>query len=612
MCGITGWIAYRRDLTTEEQTVDAMTETMARRGPDAAGTWISPTAALGHRRLSVIDPPGGAQPMELRLPSGAIVLTYSGETYNFTELRDELRRRGHRFATASDTEVVLHAYLEWGDELVDHLNGMYAFAIWDGRTDRLLLVRDRLGVKPLFYFPTDDGVLFGSEPRAILANPLAEPVVDAEHVSQFLVRDKTPGRASWAGMHEVLPGALVVADRAGCRERVYWKLEARPHTDDLPSTVARVRELLDDVIERQLVADVPLCSLLSGGLDSSAVTGIAARRLAGREARLRSFAVDFAGQTARFVPNQTWGSPDTPYAHQVAAFAGTDHSDIVLDYSAMADPEVRRTVVTARGVPGGFSDMDLSLFLLSQAVREQSTVALSGESADELFGGYPWCHDGRAAQPTFPWMASPPGQAAKPPVPLTPEMSALLDLPAFNRTNYEQAMAQAPVLEGESAEQRRMREVDYLNLTRHLGLLLDRKDRMTMATGLEVRVPFCDHRLVQYVFNAPWAMKAFDGREKSLLRAATADVLPDAVARRKKSPFPATQDVKYVMAVQQQLGQLLGEGDHRVFDFFDRAWARRVAAAEPGAITGPTRKHLEYLLDFVTWMEVYRPRLRLA
>src|SRR5882757_952251 len=294
MCGITGWVDFERDLTAERDTLEVMIRTMACRGPDASGLWVAPHAALGHRRLAVIDIAGGRQPMTADEGGEAVAaLTYSGEAYNYRELRAELAAAGQRFSTESDTEVVLRSYLAWGDAFVERLNGMFAFAIWDTRREELLLVRDRMGVKPLFYAPTPHGVLFGSEPKAILAHPAFEAAVDLDGFRELLALAKTPERSFYSGMAEVRPGQVVTVSRGGLRRRRYWQLEARPHTDDLPTTVATVRELLLDIVDRQLISDVPLCTLLSGGLDSSTVTALAADAM-GRagEGPVRSFAVD--------------------------------------------------------------------------------------------------------------------------------------------------------------------------------------------------------------------------------------------------------------------------------------------------------------------------------
>ncbi|ARP73582.1 asparagine synthetase B [Streptomyces pluripotens] len=613
MCGITGWISFDRDLTTEATTLQAMTETMACRGPDDRGTWAEGPAALGHRRLAIIDLPGGRQPMSVATSEGNVALVYSGEVYNFTELRRELVGRGHRFTTDSDTEVVLRGYLEWGDAVAERLNGMYAFALWDGRDHKLVMIRDRMGIKPFYYYPTADGVLFGSEPKAILAHPLARPRVCLDGLRELFVLVKTPGQAVWDGMQEVEPGTVVTVGRNGLTTRVYWRLRTRPHTDDRATTIATVRSLLDDIVCRQLVADVPRCTLLSGGLDSSAMTALAARQLAGRGEQVRSFAVDFAGQVDNFVADELRGTPDTPFVHDVARLSATDHQDIVLDAHALADPAVREQVIRARDLPAGFGDMDASLLLLFRAIREKSTVALSGESADEVFGGYLQFFDEAArAADTFPWLVQFGRHFGDDTDVLRPDLTKSLDLDEYVADGYRTAVAGIERLDGESEFEYRMRRMSHLHLTRFVRALLDRKDRMSMAVGLEVRVPFCDHRLVEYVYNAPWALKSFDGREKSLLREATADVLPRSVYERVKSPYPSTQDPRYARALQEQTRDLLGSPSHPVFDLVDRDRVRVAAERDAPVSTQAARRGLERTLDLARWLDLYAPQLTLS
>nr|CUI25716.1 Asparagine synthase [Streptomyces sp. MG11] len=611
MCGIAGWVSYRRDLTQQSQILDAMTETMACRGPDARDTWADRHAALGHRRLAVIDLPGGAQPMRVDTGDGEVVMVYSGETYNYAELRAELRRRGHRFTTDSDTEVVLRGYVEWGEAIGEHLNGMFAFAVWDARTEKLVMVRDRLGVKPFYYYETEDGVLFGSEPKAILANPLCSAVVGLDGLREMFSFAKTPGHAIWEGMRELRPGHVAVTDVDGLREYAYWRLEADDHTDDQQATVAHVRELLEDIISRQLVADVPRCTLLSGGLDSSVITALAARQLRQQGETVRTFAVDFPDQEENFRAIDLSPTRDTPYAHAVAEHVGSDHRDIVLHGSALADPEVRRAAVGARDFPNGIGDRDNSLHLLFKAVREHSTVALSGESADELFGGYPWFHEDRFRYAdTFPWLAGK-GSLFEAGGLLDDDLSRRLDLGAYVRDHYLSALKEVPLKEGETGLEKQMRQVCYLNVTRKMQPLLDRKDRMSMAAGLEVRVPFCDHRLVQYVFNAPWSLKAFDGREKSLLRAATRDLLPPSVADRKKSGYPSSFDPQYLKAVQSQVADLL-DRDHPALALCSRGRLREAMKADKDTISLQQRTVLERSLDLATWLDLRNPTLKLG
>ncbi|MFD4655636.1 asparagine synthase (glutamine-hydrolyzing) [Kitasatospora sp. NPDC058444] len=616
MCGITGWVAFERDLTAERGVLDAMTATQARRGPDAGGVHLEPHAALGHRRLAVIDIAGGVQPMTAEHDGRTLaVLTYSGEVYNHRELRAELEAAGHRFRTRSDTEVVLRAYLEWGEHLAERLNGMFAFAVWDVRREELLLVRDRMGVKPLYYHRTPDGVVFGSEVKALLAHPAVHPVVDLDGLRELLGYTRTPGLTPYRDIHEVRPGHVLRVRREGLSARRYWALEAREHRDSLEATVATVRALLDDIVHRQLEADVPLCSLLSGGLDSSAVTALAARTLGAAGAGpVRSFSVGFAGQSETFHANDVRQTQDGPFARLLAGHVGADHSVVELDAADLTDPSRRSVVLRARDLPNGVGDMDTSLLLLFRGVRRHSTVALSGESADELFGGYRWFHDPKTiAVEDFPWALGLTGIAGGGATPrehlLDADLLRKLDLDGYRRARYREAIAEVPHLPTADPLERRMREISYLNLTRFVCILLDRKDRMSMANGLEVRVPFCDHRLVQYVFNAPWAMKSFDGREKSLLRAAVRDVLPAAVAERPKSPYPVTTDPHYPAKLRAELARLAAEGTSPALGLLDR---RRLAdALAPDTDPQSVRLAVDLALDFDAWLTDYQVTLEL-
>ncbi|WP_030269294.1 asparagine synthase (glutamine-hydrolyzing) [Streptomyces sp. NRRL B-24484] len=610
MCGIAGWVAFDRDLTRERAALEAMTATMACRGPDGGGLHLTRHAALGHRRLAVIDPAGGAQPMAAEQGGHSpAVLSYSGEVFNHRELRTALQHAGHRFRTRSDTEVVLRAYLQWGPRFVDRLNGMYAFALWDARREELLLVRDRMGVKPLHFHRTHDGVLFGSEPKALFAHPALRPEVDLDGLRELLSTARTPGHAVYRGLSEVQPGQVVTVRRSGLTTRRYWALEAREHTDDGPATAAAVRELLADTVRRQLDSDVPLCALLSGGLDSSAITALAAQALRQRGAGpVRTFAVDYAGQTERFRPDAMRGTPDGPYARLLAEHVGADHRTVELDSDTLSDPAHRTAVLRARDLPWEFGDMDTSMLLLFRAVRRDSTVALSGEAADELFGGYPWFHDpALIAAETFPWaalLARTAGLGAGPREGLLdPGLLTGLDLDAYRADRYREAVSAVPQLPGTDPVERRMRELTHLSLTRFVRILLDRKDRLSMACGLEVRVPFCDHRLVQYVFNTPWRIKSSDGREKSLLRAAVRDLLPAAIADRAKSPYPSIQDLRYPRSLQAALGRLAADRDSPAAALLDRGAVAEALA--PGADPQYARAATEVVLGIDDWLRTY-------
>jgi asparagine synthase (glutamine-hydrolysing) len=613
MCGISGWVAFDADLRARTDVVAAMTATMALRGPDDTGTYVERHVALGHRRLAIIDLAGGGQPMRAETPSGEVVIVYSGETYNFRELRAELVGRGHRFLTGSDTEVVLRGYLEWGSGVAERLNGMFAFAIWDAREDKLVLVRDRLGVKPLYCFPTADGIVFGSEPKAILANPSVPRVVDLDGLRELVAFTMTPRWALWKGLHEVGPGTVVTVDRGGLTERSYWRLSAAAHEDDLERTLETVRTLLTDIVGRQLVADVPRCVLLSGGLDSSAVTGLAAAHLAAAGERVRTFSVDFAGREETFRADEARDTPDTPFIRDVVDAVGPDHRFVTLDASALSDPELRRDVIRARDMPIGFGEMDTSLFRLFEAIRAESTVALSGESADEVFGGYRWFHDPAVLRTAgFPWLVYGSAMSGDRAAVLEPGLRERLDIPAYTADQYASAVAAVEHLPGDTVAERRMRTISHLHLTRFVRMMLDRKDRISMAAGLEVRVPFCDHRLVEYVYNAPWALKSFDGKEKSLLRHATAHVVPRTVQARRKASYPSTQDPAYNVELHRQAREVLADRQHPVAGLIDRGWLEDAIGLDPAATPATVRRGIDRILDLYHWYDLYRPTFELG
>ncbi|GAA1164301.1 asparagine synthase (glutamine-hydrolyzing) [Streptomyces hebeiensis] len=605
MCGIAGWVDFARPV--DHDVARAMTATMARRGPDADGLWTGDHVALGHRRLSVIDIEGGCQPMVAEERPGArAALTYSGETYNFQELRAQLTSLGHHFTTRSDTEVVLRAYLQWGAGFATRLEGIYAFAIWDMDREELLLVRDRMGVKPLYYAETSHGVLFGSEPKAILAHPAFEPVLDAEGLRDILSVAKVPGNAVFRGMREVPAGCAVRVGRAGVSEHRYWQLEAGEHTDSLDTTIRTVRDLLEHIVEQQMVSDVPLCTLLSGGLDSSSLTALAAH--ATREkglGRIRSCSVsdpDLDG-TAGEGANE-----DHVYARLLAEHVGSDHSELPLRAPDLLDPALRDSVLRAYDLPIAKGDEHASLHLLFSIVRQHSTVALSGECGDEVFGGYRWQRDPDAVfSTTFPWVHEGRANYRGNEVVFTPDLLAKLDLAAYEQDCHSTAVAEiAAHRTVDDPAEARYREVTYLALTRHAQVLFDRKDRMSMACGLEVRVPFADHRLVEYTFNVPWAMKSFDGREKSLLRAAMRDLLPEAVAQRVKTPYPSIRAEAYNRTLRERLALLVRGSSSPLDPFFAPALKAAVRTEGPAALErGMSRAALETTLQLDAWLRAY-------
>lgn len=613
MCGITGWVDWERDLSEEQQTLRTMTETLRLRGPDAGAIWTSGPVGFGHQRLIVVDPAGGAQPMSRKRGDRTYTLVYNGELYNTEELRRELISRGHSFQGHSDTEVLLLSFIEWGETCVEKLNGIFAFAIWNEREQTLFLARDRLGVKPLFYAVRNGAFLFASEIKALLAHPLVQPEIDREGLAEIFALSpaRTPGHGVFKGVREVRPGWCLTVRRSGLRQRPYWTLQSRPHEDDWDTTVEKVRHLVVDSIERQLVADVPVATLLSGGLDSSVISAVTARYFQQKgRGPLHTYSIDYVGNASHFQANDFQPDEDAPWVQQVSAFIGSHHHTVLVDTPELV--EALKLAVHARDLPG-MTDIDASLYLFCREIKRDVTVVLSGECADEVFGGYPWFHREDALQTdTFPWAVRTADRARW----LSPEWRDIVQPEAYVRQRYLETLKEVPRLPNEKPETAKRREMAYLNLTWFMNTLLDRKDRMSMAASLEARVPFCDHRIVEYVWNIPWEMKAWGRREKGLLRKAMEGILPSDVLWRKKSPYPKTYNPAYDEAARAWLLEVLDDPQSPLLQFIDVNAVRTLANEDASASGVPwfgqlmSRPQLfAYLASVDYWMRAYRVRI---
>lgn len=566
MCGIAGWIDLKEDLRQREEIMNSMIKTLENRGPDDSGTCFSPHALIAHRRLIVVDPAGGIQPMIRQYGENKYVITYNGELYNTLDLRKELEAKGHIFKSNSDTEVLLVSFIEWGAKCVEYLNGIYAFAIWSEKDRSLFMARDRFGVKPLFYTLIKDSLIFASELKALLANPLIAHEVDSDGLAEIFTLGpaRTPGHGVFKNIYEVKPAHCILFDIDGLHIRKYWSLESRLHTDSLDTTVDKVRELVLDAINRQLVADVPLCTFLSGGLDSSAISAIAANSFKNEgKGQLHTFSVDYVNNDIYFKPSLFQPNSDAPWVEKLSNEIGSCHHYIEFDTPNVVD--ALSDAVRARDLPG-MADIDSSLLLFCKEVKKHNVVALSGECADEIFGGYPWFHNEEMLlADTFPWARSLNVRTKI----LSRELIDLIRPEEYMDRRYRETIKEVPILAGENKMEARRREMFYLNINWFMSTLLDRKDRMSMASGLEVRVPFCDHRLVQYVWNVPWELKMYNGREKGLLRQALKGIVPQYIIDRKKSPYPKTHNPSYEKAVCKWLFEILSDGNSALHQLID-------------------------------------------
>jgi asparagine synthase (glutamine-hydrolysing) len=541
------------------------------------------------------------------MTKGGFTIVYNGEIYNAAELRRELADMD--FSTKSDTEVILNAYIRYGSAAAERLNGIFAFAVWDGL--RLALCRDHAGIKPLFYSVLGDRLVFGSEIKALFAYPGIAPAIDKDGLCEIFAISpaRSPGCGVFKGVSEIPPGHFGVYGPDGFRLTKYWDVSARPHTHNYSETVEAARFLVTDAIKRQLVSDVPVCCFLSGGVDSSLTTAVAARELP----EINTFAFDFEGNGEFFKESAYIPSRDNDFAREMAEYAGSRHTELTCRTADMALGLFES--VRAKDLPG-MADVDSSLLWFCGEVAKSNKVALSGECADEIFGGYPWFHSRLAFEtPAFPWSAALDFRESL----LSGDLLGAIDLDGYARSAYEAAAAETPRLPGEPPEEARRREIAYLNLKWFMTTLTDRLDRASMRGSLEARVPFADFRIIEYVFNVPWEIKCRGGEVKHLLRAAARGFLPDSVLSRKKSPYPKSHNPLYLSLLREYAEEAIAAPNNPLFDLVDKEkFARFVrgdalaAADKPwfGQLMGAPQM-AAYLLQVGFWLKEYNVKIDL-
>lgn len=609
MCGITGWVDFKRALNQTGDTVLKMTETLSKRGPDDTNIWLSNHAAFGHKRLVVVDPLCGVQPMTRMKGENTYTLCYNGELYNTEDIRKELLAKGYKFQGHSDTEVLLTAYMEWEEECIDRLNGIFAFTIWDEQKQKLFAARDRLGVKPLFYREHNGGLLFGSEQKAILAHPDVKADIGLDGLSEIfgLGPSRTPGHGIFLGINELRPAHAFTFSKNGLKIWRYWNVKSEKHTDTVEETAEKISFLFKDAVTRQLVSDVPICTFLSGGLDSSAITAIASNHFKEEgKGALHTFSIDYEDNDHFFKANDYQPNSDAHWIEKMTNTFGTIHHSCVIRQEELA--EYLKEAVIVRDTPG-MADVDSSLLWFCREIKNDFVVSLSGECADEIFGGYPWFHrKDDLEREGFPWMRSVDERVNL----IKDGWNKKLNIKDYVLTKYEETVLETPILEGEDPLEAKRRQLFYLNMIWFMATLLDRKDRMSMGASLEVRVPFADHRLVEYAWNIPWDMKMYDQREKGLLRKALEGVLPNEVLYRKKSPYPKTHHPAYTLAVKGWLNEILQKKSSILYEIFQKEKLQEIVETEGRAfqvpwfgqlMSGP--QLLAYLAQIDYWFEEY-------
>ena len=551
MCGIAGLISNEKSIKYKEKIAPLMINTLKRRGPDEKGVFMSEDALLLHSRLAVVDIENGRQPMEYKSHNEEFVLVYNGELYNTDELRAELIKKGYSFDGHSDTEVVLKAYAEFKEKCAEKFNGIFAFAVLEVKRNRLFLCRDRIGVKPLFYSLKGDELVFGSEIKAILKSGFIKPEIDKERLFElfFLGPARTQGVGVFKGISELKPGEYAYFENAKLSISKYFEIKARPHKESEAQTIEHTKWLIEDSIRRQLVSDVPLCTFLSGGLDSSIITNCASKNSKLNGSQICSYSVEYTDNEKYFEKTLFQPNRDADFINLMVKHADTKHYEVIIDNKLLA--EHLKDATLARDLPG-MADVDSSLLMFCKEVKKNFTVALSGECADELFGGYPWYHrEDVLFEDTFPWSRSLDIRRS------ILKKGLLEGGEEYVRQRYLDTINSADKLPDDSKLESRMREMFMLNFNWFMQCLLDRKDRMSMYSGLEVRVPFCDYRIVEYAYNMPWKLKALKGREKGIVRKAFENDLPHEIVFRKKSPYPKTHNPIYFNIVSEKVREIL-------------------------------------------------------
>ena len=604
-----GRVNFKRDISNEKEIISDMVRTLSGRGPDECGLFLKSHVNLGHRRLSIIDKENGKQPMSQIFNDNIYTIVYNGQLYNCDELKQILEDNGFSFKGYSDTEILLKAYIFYGKDVCNHLNGIFSFAIWNSKKEELFLARDQFGIKPLYFAILEDDFIFASEIKGILKFPKFKAQISKQEISELLGigPSHTPGRTPFKNIEEVKPAHFKVITKDSIYDTEYWKLKTKEHTDDFKTTVEKIKFLVKDATKRQMVSDVPLCTLLSGGLDSSIITALASKEYKKQGKKLKTFSVDYVDQDKNFVKSDFQPNSDNYYIDLMVKEFDTEHTKIILDTPDLF--EGLKDALIARDFPG-MADVDSSILLLFKKLKENGmTVGITGECSDEIFGGYPWYfrEDGLNST-TFPWSLAIEERQKL----LNKEIAKNIDLKEYVDMEYSKSVNNVEYLDIDSKETKLHRKLIYLTSNWFMQTLLDRTDRASMYNGFEARVPFCDYRIVEYLWNVPWEMKAFKGREKGLLRYAMEDILPEEIIYRKKSPYPKTHNPNYLEIVKRELTNIMNNKNSRIRELLDEEYIWNIINTNGKAFTRPWFGQLmtgpqlmAYLIQVNMWLDEY-------
>lgn len=595
MCGFTGW--YKKNQNKKNiKIIKKMTNTLKYRGPDQKGYYINKNILLGHRRLSIIDLKNGKQPYTYK----KYTIVYNGELYNTEEIRNKLKEK-YTFETTCDTEVLLKGYIEYKEKILDMIEGIYAFAIY--YDDKIFLARDRVGVKPLFYTKIEDNFLFASEIKALLKNKLVSPIIDKTSLQELLSLSpsRIPGSGIFKEIFELRPGHYMIYENNKIKIRRYWNIKEEKNTDDYIKATKTIEKLLTDSIQRQMVSDVDIACLLSGGLDSSIITAVVSKN----KENLHTYSIDYEDNDKYFEKTKFTVSQDNKYINKMSKTFNTKHHYKIITQHALA--KYLKEAVKARDLPG-MADIDSSLLWFSKQIKKHHKVILSGECADEIFGGYPWFYREEVKnREYFPWLDSIESRNKL----LKKDLQEKLKLKEFMYTQYNNILKEVP--KTKNKKEQIYKNLFYLNMTYFMPTLLERKDRMTMRGSIEARVPFADTHLIEYLWNLPWEYKYHNNQEKAILRDAYRNILPEEIVDRKKNPYPKTHNPKYTKIVTKLLKKRLKNKKSILYKIFDKEELKKLIETKGESfkepwfgqlMTGPQLLAFLYQLDI--WASMYK------
>ncbi len=620
MSGIAGFYHPEKDFMKGEEASHRQLRLFQRqlrgRGPDDSGTYLSAHCGLAHTRLAALPPAHGKksaadrrehQPAFLRRGDLSCALVMDGELYNKKELEQEFSAAPDGLDCPGDAMVMLAGSLALGADFIKKVNGVFAAAVYDRQNNTLLLFRDRLGVKPLFFTFLEEEFLFASEIKALLSYPGVTARLDRDGLNEVFALGpaRTPGKAVFQGIWEVRPGHFLRISPEGVKDLTYWQLESLPHEDSEGETVEKTAFLIQDAVRRQLKPEYPVCAFLSGGVDSSLVSALCANELKKQNRRLTTFSFEFQDSEKYFRPSSYQPSLDAPFVQKMVRFLDSDHH--VLTCTSRDQFDALAASAEAHGLPC-MADVDSSMLFFCRQVGSRCRAALTGECADEIFGGYPWFHrPERFRARTFPW--SPDMDARK--VLLKDSFVKELDMDGYAKKAYEASREEVPLLKDETELQSERRILSYLNLRWFMQTLLNRMDRDAAAGCLTARVPFADFRIVEYLWNVPWEIKAKGGTVKALLREAGRGLLPDEILFRRKSPYPKTYDAGYEAMLADALRRMLEDSSSPILPFLDREKAEKflLSPADYGRpwygqlMAAP--QMMAYILQLNHWLKTY-------